>query len=285
MYEPNYYQISPENKPYQASPSPLTQPRNAINRKFQGQNLRPSPESPARQSIPVKVWGRGGESFLQTRQKPKFPTRSSLPSAKLPFDSSLENSAERNLTAAPINHRCADELLADRGEGRKRITTAVHDAENFPPVGKGNKTRDDDCSLPLPCFFRKCGGMGEGEGRKEVEGEAAAFVRIRPRRLPLSASLLLLLLLLPAASLIRVRSWGRGGNGVKKERIIRELESKRWRDPSGGIMSYALSMSYATSWRRLWIYIPMEGKEEGEGDLLSGASLGRIVRRGTWMNL
>lgn len=127
--------------------------------------------------------------------------------------------------------------------------------------------------------------MGEGEGRKEVEGEAAAFVRIRPRRLPLSASLLLLLLLLPAASLIRVRSWGRGGNGVKKERIIRELESKRWRDPSGGIMSYALSMSYATSWRRLWIYIPMEGKEEGEGDLLSGASLGRIVRRGTWMNL
>ena len=75
----------------------------------------------------------------------------------------------------------------------------------------------------------------------------------RPCRLPLSASLLLLLLLLllPAASLIRVRSWGRGkGVGVKKERIIRELESKRWRDPSGGIMSYALSMSYATSWRR-----------------------------------
>lgn len=49
---------------------------------------------------------------------------------------------------------------------------------------------------------------------------------------------------------------------MKKERIIRELESKRWRDPSGGIMSYALSMSYATSWRRLWIYIPMEGGED-----------------------
>lgn len=42
-------------------------------------------------------------------------------------------------------------------------------------------------------------------------------------------------LLLPAAPLIRVRSWGREGVGrMKKERIIRELESKRWRRRSVG---------------------------------------------------
>lgn len=50
---------------------------------------------------------------------------------------------------------------------------------------------------------------------------------------------------------------------MKKERIIRELESKRWRDPSGGIMSYALSMSYATLASSLDLY--SDGGEGGRG--------------------
>lgn len=64
----------------------------------------------------------------------------------------------------------------------------------------------------------------EAGGKKSREREAA-FVRIRPCRLPLrgesSSS--------SSGGLIDPSSKLEKGGGMKKERIIRELESKRWR--------------------------------------------------------
>ena len=69
----------------------------------------------------------------------------------------------------------------------------------------------------------------------------------------------------------RAMKKGTEGGGA---RIIRELESKRWRFIER-IMSYVLSVSYATSWR-LWIYIRQVLGNSG-AEIYSGGTSGIFI--------
>lgn len=112
--------------------------------------------------------------------------------------------------------------------------------------------------------------MNLGAGGKKSREREAAFVRIRPCRLPLrgesssSSSSSSGGLIDPSSKL------GKGG-GMKKERIIRELESKRWRRRSvrgdNELCSFD-ELCYFDLASSLDLYSGEEGREGGEDDLL-----------------